>query len=229
VTGPKRLNAKRPLGARPDFCLPAPSIFPHGEGRQRPRGAPARSRSPAGRGPSRPPQSDTYRWISALILERAGLQAREIPFGTRSEFLARSSVIVARAIASISRLRFLRQPAFDRRIAGLEGLNERLLLVIEIPADFRRLFHWTQSLTQKQRLILRRLLQHAKGLEGCSRRRRTAPSGTSFETSPDQVRGSRRLRTRESAFGSGSHPANNGPSDAGLGRRFLKRSGVLSR
>ena len=61
-----------------------------------------------------------------------------------------------------------------------------------------------QSLFQKQRLVLRRLLRHAKGLEGCSRRRRTAPSGTSFEASPDQVRGSRRLRTREPAFGSSS-------------------------
>jgi hypothetical protein len=37
-----------------------------------------------------------------------------------------------------------------------------------------------------------RLLRHAKGLEGCSRRRRTAPSGTSFEAA------SRRLRTRTS-------------------------------
>src|SRR5271165_6132560 len=46
--------------------------------------------------------------------------------------------------------------------------------------------------------VLRRLLRHAKGLEGCSKRRRTAPSGTSFEAA------SRRLRTRAQAFGSGS-------------------------
>ena len=56
----------------------------------------------------------------------------------------------------------------------------------------------SQSLFQKQRLTLRRLLRYAKGLEGCSRRRRTAPSGTSFEAA------SRRLRTRTQAFGSGS-------------------------
>src|SRR5208282_6629860 len=55
------------------------------------------------------------------------------------------------------------------------------------------------SLFQKQRLILRRLLRHAKGLEGCSRRHRMEPSGTSFEAA------SRRLRTREPAFGSDSY------------------------
>src|SRR5208282_6254928 len=58
-----------------------------------------------------------------------------------------------------------------------------------------------KSLFRKQRLILRRLLRRAKGLEGCSRRRRTAPSGTSFEAA------SRRLRTREPAFGSGANSA----------------------
>jgi len=55
-----------------------------------------------------------------------------------------------------------------------------------------------ESLFQKQLLILRRLLLYAKGPEGCSRRRRTAPSGTSFEAA------SRRLRTRTRAFGSGA-------------------------
>jgi hypothetical protein len=46
------------------------------------------------------------------------------------------------------------------------------------------------ALFQKQRLVLRRLLRRAKSLEGCSRRRRTAPSGTSFEAA------SRRLEAR---------------------------------
>ena len=62
----------------------------------------------------------------------------------------------------------------------------------------KRLSPPAQSLFQKQALIPRCLLRHAKGLEepgpsvprGCSRRRRTAPSRASFEAA------SRRLRTR---------------------------------
>ena len=53
----------------------------------------------------------------------------------------------------------------------------------------------SESLFQKQRLNLRRLLRYAKGLEGYSRRRRTAPSGTSFEAA------SRRLRHYGAAGG----------------------------
>jgi hypothetical protein len=61
-----------------------------------------------------------------------------------------------------------------------------------------------KSLFQQQRLILRRLLRYAKGLEGCFRKRRPAPSGASFEAA------SRRLRARAKTFGSGSNDSAGG-------------------
>jgi hypothetical protein len=57
--------------------------------------------------------------------------------GMRNEILARSSVIVARAIASISRLRLSASPLLERGVAHLEGLDQSLLLGIEIPTHLR--------------------------------------------------------------------------------------------
>jgi hypothetical protein len=65
--------------------------------------------------------------------------------GTRSEILARSLAMVARAIASISLLRSGLGLLFERRVANLEGLSESILLKVEIPANFRRLFSLDSS------------------------------------------------------------------------------------
>ena len=63
-----------------------------------------------------------------------------------------------------------------------------------------------QSPFQKQFLILRRLSRYARGLEGCSRRRRTAHSGTSPSPGSGQAfeAALRRLGTRSQALGSGA-------------------------